>query len=346
MTHQIAILPGDYIGPEIMASALQVLKAAAAKYNFDYQTTTYPFGGAAIDTEGEPLPASTIAGTKAADAVLLAAIGGPKWDAAPERPEAGLLAIRKALNLYANIRPTKVAAAQIDASPIKPEIIAGTDFIIARELTSGAYFGEPRQLNVDDAIDTMAYTREEVERIMTTGFDLAMKRQKHVTIVDKSNVLATSKFWRKIAGEIATRYPEVTVDYRYIDAMTMAIMTRPTAFDVIITANLFGDILSDEAAQLTGSIGTIPSMSVGAEGPALYEPINGSAPDIAGTGLANPIAMVRSVAMMAEYSFGEHDLAQALENACAQVIVDKITTPDLGGKATTDEVTDALIACL
>ncbi|MCI1987108.1 MAG: 3-isopropylmalate dehydrogenase [Lactobacillus sp.] len=344
MTHHIAVLAGDYIGPEIMASALAVMAHAAAKFAFDYETTTYPFGGAAIDACGEPLPETTVAGAKAADAILLAAIGGPKWDDAPQRPEDGLLAIRQALQLYANIRPTKISDAQIADSPLKPEIVRGTDFVIARELTSGAYFGKPRELAADHAIDTMYYNREEVERIMVTGFELAMQRQHHVTIVDKSNVLATSKFWRATAERIAKRFPEVSVDYRYIDATTMAIMTHPTAFDVIITANLFGDILSDEAAQITGSIGTIPSMSAGADGPNLYEPIHGSAPDIAGRGIANPIAMIKSVAMMAQYSFQANAMAQAIEAACDAVIEAGITTPDLGGTATTQEVTDTINA--
>ncbi len=344
MTYHIAVLSGDYIGPEIMAGALEVLQAAAAKYDFDYDTTAYPFGGAAIDACGDPIPASTVAGAKAADAILLAAIGGPKWDAAPKRPEAGLLGIRQALELYANIRPTKVSEAQIDDSPVRPEIVRGTDFVIVRELTSGAYFGKPRELAEEHAIDTMYYSKAEVERIMNTGFDMAMQRRKHVTIVDKSNVLATSKFWRATAERIAMRYPEVSVDYRYIDATTMAILSKPTAFDVIITANLFGDILSDEAAQITGSIGTIPSMSAGASGPNLYEPIHGSAPDIAGQGIANPIAMVKSVAMMARYSFQQQAMADSIEKACDAVIAAGITTPDLGGKATTAEVTAAIIA--
>lgn len=344
MAHQIAILAGDYIGPEIMASAQKVLAHTAKKFDFDYTTTAYPFGGAAIDQCGEPLPQSTIAGAKQADAILLAAIGGPKWDHAPQRPEAGLLAIRQALGLYANIRPTKISPSQVADSPIKAQIVRGTDFVIARELTSGAYFGKPRELAEDHAIDTMYYSKAQVERIMITGFDMAMHRKQHVTIVDKSNVLATSKFWRQTAERIAKRYPKVTVDYRYIDATTMAIMTKPTAFDVIITANLFGDILSDEAAQITGSIGTIPSMSAGATGPNLYEPIHGSAPDIAGKGIADPIAMVKSVAMMMQYSFNQPQIAQAIEAACDQVIASGITTPDLGGEASTDEVTDAIIA--
>lgn len=344
MAHQIAILAGDYIGPEIMASAEKVLAHTAKKFDFEYETTAYPFGGEAIDKCGEPLPQSTIDGAKQADAILLSAIGGPKWDAAPKRPEAGLLAIRQALGLYANIRPTKISESQVDDSPIKPDIVRGTDFVIARELTSGAYFGKPRELAEDHAIDTMYYSKAEVERIMITGFDIAMQRRQHVTIVDKSNVLATSKFWRQTAERVAKRYPKVTVDYRYIDATTMAIMTQPTAFDVIITANLFGDILSDEAAQITGSIGTIPSMSAGATGPNLYEPIHGSAPDIAGKGIADPIAMVKSVAMMMQYSFNEPEITEAIEQACDQIIAAGITTPDLGGTATTDEVTDAIIA--
>lgn len=343
MSKQIAILPGDYIGPEIMGAGLKILAAAAKITGFDYETTTYPFGGSAIDATGEPLPASTLAGAQAADAILLAAIGGPKWDDAPQRPEQGLLAIRKALHLFANIRPTQVNPALVERSPLKTEIARDTDFVIVRELTSGIYFGEPRFLHDDEALDTMRYQRSEIERIIKAGFEMAMQRRKHVTIVDKANVLATSKLWRKIANEIAPQYSDVTMDFEYVDAAAMKIVTHPTSFDVIVTENLFGDILSDEAATVTGSLGTIPSESRGVSGPSLYEPIHGSAPDIAGKGIADPLSMIHSITLMLRNSFQETATADLIEQAATATLHAGIMTPDLGGTATTDSMTDAII---
>ncbi|WP_367300554.1 3-isopropylmalate dehydrogenase [Leuconostoc carnosum] len=340
---KIAVLKGDYIGPEIMAAGLAVLKAATDSQQFKYELIDLPFGGDGIDRAGDPLPQSTIEQAKQADAILLSAIGGPKWDQAPRRPEQGLLEIRAALNLFANIRPTKITDRQVDRSPLKKAYVTGTDFVIVRELTSGAYFGQPRELQAHQAIDTMYYNESEVVRIMHEGFKMAQKRRHHVTIVDKSNVLATSKFWRNIAKEIAPQYPDVMVDYYYVDAMTMAIMSKPTAFDVIITPNLFGDILSDEAAQITGSIGQIPSMSVGSKGPNLYEPIHGSAPDIAGKGIANPISMVNTVAMMLSESFGEKAIAEKIYRAVDAVIAQGDVTPDMGGDLSTEAVTQKMI---
>ena len=340
---KIVVLKGDYIGPKIMTAGLAVLDAATKDTTFAYELIDAPFGGDGIDRAGDPLPQATIDVSKQADAVLLSAIGGPKWDNAPRRPEQGLLEIRSKLNLFANIRPTKVTQAQIDRSPLKPEYVENTDFVIVRELTSGAYFGKPRKLEAHRAIDTMYYSEEEVTRIMHQGFKMAQKRNKHVTIVDKSNVLATSKFWRRIAHEIGESYPDVTIDDYYVDAMTMAIMTKPATFDVVIIPNLFGDILSDEAAQITGSIGQIPSMSVGESGPNLYEPIHGSAPDIAGQGIANPISMVNTVAMMLSESFGEKKIANKITSAVDYIIENHYVTPDMGGTMTTDEVTQKMI---
>ncbi len=342
----ITVLKGDYIGPEIMAAGLAVLAAVTKNTTFQYRLVALPFGGAGIDQAGDPLPAATLAQAQASDAILLSAIGGPKWDQAPKRPEQGLLALRAALGLYANIRPTHISDALVARSPLKPELARQTDFVIVRELTSGAYFGEPRVLAETYAIDTMAYQVSEISRIMHKGFQLAQGRRQHVTIVDKSNVLATSKLWRRVAREVAQDYPAVTVDYTYVDAMAMGIIARPATFDVIITPNLFGDILSDEAAQITGSIGQIPSMSVGESGPALYEPIHGSAPDIAGQGIANPMSMIHTVAMMLSESFGEKQLAQRVTAAVAQAIAAQVVTPDMGGQATTEAVTQYIVAAV
>lgn len=340
-THQIAVLKGDYIGPEIMQAGLEVLKAISEKADFDYQINEVPFGGEAIDQTGNPLPDNTLKVCQASEAVLLSAIGGPKWDQAPIRPEAGLLKIRKDLGLFSNIRPTVITTTTRPYSPIK--INEKVDFVIVRELTSGIYFGQPREKTTTKAIDTMSYTAMEVKRVAKVAFEMAMKRNKHVTLVDKANVLATSKFWREIVGTVAKDYPEVTYDQSYVDAMAMKIISAPEKFDVILTENLFGDILSDEAAQITGSLGTIPSMSKGSNGPALYEPIHGSAPDIAGKGIADPISMIKSVAMMLENSFDRSDMAQTIMRAVDVSITKKIMTPDLGGTATTTEVTDAII---
>lgn len=341
MTANITVLAGDYIGPEIMAAGLKVLAAVSENQDFDYQLHEMPFGGAGIDQTGEPLPAETLKTAQQSDAVLLAAIGGPKWDGAPKTPEQGLLAIRKALNLFANIRPTEISTAMQQYSPLKN--MKPVDFVIVRELTSGIYFGTPRETTADYALDTMRYTNEEIERITRVAFDMAMKRRKHVTLVDKANVLDTSKLWRKIVAKIATDYPEVTYDTSYVDAASMKIIASPSQFDVILTENLFGDILSDEAAQTTGSLGTIPSMSRGVDGPSLYEPIHGSAPDIAGKGIADPISMMRSVAMMLTHSFNRDDMAKEISDAINQTVADGIVTPDLGGHATTDEMTETII---
>ena len=341
MPNQIAVLKGDYIGPEIMNAGLKVLEAIANKYGFDYQIVEAPFGGEANEDCGYPLPPQTIGKVKASDAVLVSAIGGPKWDHAEKRPEQGLLQIRSKLNLYSNIRPTSISEAMTQYSPIKNA--NDVDFVIVRELTSGIYFGTPRHKDDFQALDTMYYTREEIKRVAKIAFDMAEKRRHHVTLVDKSNVLDTSKFWREVVVEVAKDYPDVKLDYCYVDAASMKIISNPGQFDVILTENLFGDILSDEAAQITGSLGTIPSMSIGDGGPALYEPIHGSAPDIAGLGVANPFSMINSVAMMLANSFNRNDLAQKIYQAINQVITDGAVTPDLGGHYKTEQVTSAVI---
>ncbi|MHA8111279.1 3-isopropylmalate dehydrogenase [Lactobacillaceae bacterium Melli_B4] len=342
MRNRITVLTGDYIGPEIMQAGLRVLKAISEQSDFEYEINEAPFGGYAIDHYNDPLPKSTIEQCRDnSDAILLSAIGGPKWNQCKQRPEQGLLGIRRALNLYANIRPTDISASMLKYSPLKT--IEPVNFIIVRELTSGIYFGQPRELNDDYAIDTMRYTKSEIERISRTAFEMAQQRKHKVTLVDKSNVLATSKLWRQVATEVATDYPDVELDHNYVDAASMKLISNPSQFDVILTENLFGDILSDEAAQITGSLGTIPSMSKGDDGVILYEPIHGSAPDIAGQGIANPFSMINSIKMMLKYSFDRNDLAEQIANAVDQVVKAGIVTPDLGGEYGTTAVTEAII---
>ncbi|KRM92017.1 3-isopropylmalate dehydrogenase [Liquorilactobacillus cacaonum DSM 21116] len=340
---KIAVLQGDYIGPEIMHAGLEVLKLASENTSFKYRIYNYPFGGEAIDRYGEPLPEETLKGCQDSDAILLSAIGGPRWDKKRVRPETGLLEIRKHLGLFANIRPTMINKVLAEKSPIKAEVLEGTDFVIVRELTSGIYFGKPRELDAKLAIDTSSYKAEEVERIMRVGFEMSRHRKKHVTVVDKANVLATSKLWRKVAEKISEEYSDIKIDYCYVDAAAMKIITQPNSFDVIVTANLFGDILSDEASVLTGSLGTIPSMSVGVRGPSLYEPIHGSAPDIAGEGIANPISMILSIEMMLRESFKEYEIANNIAQAVEKTIEKRFLTPDLGGVATTNQVVKEVI---
>lgn len=343
MTKRIVALAGDGIGPEIMESALAVLKAATQSTYFDYDVENELFGGAAIDATGTPLPSKTLTACKQADAILLAAIGGPHWTQAEQTPEKGLLALRKALQLYANIRPIKVADSLIHLSPLKPEIVSGTDFVVVRELTSGIYFGEPRAKEVQEAYDTNRYTVEEIERIMHQAFVIARGRKKQVTSVDKANVLATSQLWREVAERVAKEYPDITLEHQYVDSAAMKLVTNPTAFDVIVTENLFGDILSDEGSVLPGTLGVLPSASHSVAGASLYEPIHGSAPDIAGKNCANPVSMVLSVAMMMRQSFQEEGIAKRIEDACYNTMEKGILTPDLGGKATTQQMTQAII---
>lgn len=339
MSKKITVLAGDGIGPEIMKSGLAIL----ATVKPDYQIEEQFFGGAAIDHSGSPLPAETIEACQNADAILLGAIGGPKWDNANETPEKGLLALRKQLQLFANIRPIKVTDSLIDFSPIKSEIIRGTDFVIVRELTGGIYFGEPQELNAENALDTNTYQKFEIENILRQAFRLAQRRRKLVTSVDKANVLATSKLWRKTAEEIAKEFPDCTLEHQYVDSAAMKIIQQPTHFDVVVTENLFGDILSDEASVLPGSLGVLASASDSLNGPSLYEPIHGSAPDIAGQDIANPLSMILSVAMMLRQSFNENQLAEKIETACDNVLKKGIATKDLKGSATTTEFTNAVI---
>ncbi len=342
MTKKIVALAGDGIGPEIMAAGLQVLAATAEKIGFDYQIEEKPFGGAGIDAVGHPLPADTLAAAKEADAILLAAIGGPQYDLAPVRPEQGLLAIRKELQLYANIRPVKIFETLTHLSPLKAERIAGVDFVMVRELTGGIYFGD-HILEEDKARDINDYAAEEIERIVRRAFEIASRRRKLVTSIDKQNVLATSKLWRQVADQVAKDYPDVTLEHQLVDSAAMLMITRPSHFDVLVTENLFGDILSDEASVLPGTLGVMPSASHSANGPSLYEPIHGSAPDIAGQGIANPVSMILSVAMMLRESFGQEEGAAWIEQAVDAAFKEGVLTADLGGRASTQEMTQAII---
>lgn len=342
MTFHIVTLPGDGIGPEIMSGTLEVLTALSEKYNFDYDLTEHLMGGSAIDATGSPLPEATLTACQQADAVLLAAIGGPKWQDPNNRPEHGLLKLRKSLGLFANIRPTRVSEHTVNLSPLKADIVAQTDLVIVRELTSGIYFGTPSHWDAHEAVDTLTYTVGEIERLAHEAFKLAQQRRKKLTSVDKENVLSSSKLWRQTINRIAEQYPDVTVEHLLVDACSMHLLKRPTDFDVIVTENLFGDILSDEASMLPGSLGLSPSASFSESGPALYEPIHGSAPDIAGQNKANPFGMLLSLAMCLRNSAQRDDMATWLETAVDTLIAQNITTPDLGGQATTTEIFEAL----
>lgn len=345
MTNKITVLPGDGIGPEITQAALDVLEAASPGA-FDYELQYEAVGGDGIDRAGDPCPEATIEACTDADAILLGAIGGPKWEEEEKTPENGLLQLRESLGLYANLRPTKVNDSLLDLSPLKPEIAEGTDFMMVRELIGGLYFGRPKYYDDKEAFDTMYYSRESIERIVKAAFELAMSRRKKLTSVDKANVLANSRLWRKIVEELSADYPEVEVNHLYVDAASMKIITHPAQFDVIVTENLFGDILSDEASVITGSLGMLPSASLSENGPSLYEPIHGSAPDIAGQDKANPMSMILSVTMMLRMSFEQDALADKIEAACSQVMEKGLLTGDLGGQATTSEFVQAVIEAL
>jgi 3-isopropylmalate dehydrogenase len=338
----IVTLPGDGIGPEVLASALEVLAAVADDLTFE----EHPFGGASIDAHGTPLTDETLAACRAADAVLLAAVGGPQWDstdAGAPRPEQGLLGLRKGLGLYANLRPVRPFPALLDASPLRREIIEGTDLLVVRELTGGIYFGA-KERTAERASDLCEYSVEEIERITRTAFEAARSR---VTSVDKMNVLETSRLWREVVTRVhSEEFPNVELEHQLVDSAAMKLVAAPRHFDVILTENMFGDILSDEAAMLTGSLGMLPSASLGGpptDGPGLFEPVHGSAPDIAGTGKANPLAMILSAALMLRHGFGREDAASALESAVDRALDGGLRTADLGGKATTAEATTAVL---
>ncbi|WP_426428338.1 3-isopropylmalate dehydrogenase [Staphylococcus equorum] len=338
MSYKIVALPGDGIGPEIMKGSLEILAQLSQDFNFNYDLESHDFGGVAIDRHGKPLPESTLNACQNADAILLGAVGGPKWTDPNNRPEQGLLGIRKALGLFANIRPTTVTNGTSHLSPIKEERVAGTDFVLVRELTGGIYFGEPKKLDDDDALDSLTYTRSEIERIARVGFDLAQKRNKKLTSVDKENVLSSSKLWRRVINEVSQDYPEVEVNHLLVDACAMHLITNPSQFDVIVTENLFGDILSDEASVIPGSLGLSPSASFSEQGPRLYEPIHGSAPDIANQDIANPFGMLLSVVMCLRESLNEPQAAEKLETVIYQLIKEGKTTRDLNGNYNTSDI--------
>jgi 3-isopropylmalate dehydrogenase len=343
MASKIILLPGDGIGPEIIAPALELLSAVGT--NFEYEE--HAFGGASIDAHGTALTDATLAACRAADAVLLAAVGGPRWDTTdPQkpRPEQGLLGLRKGLGLYANLRPVRPLPALYDASPLKREVIEGTDLLVVRELTGGIYFGEKTRTD-DYASDLCAYSREEVSRIARVAFKAARRK---VSSVDKANVIETSRLWREVVREVhAAEFPTVELEHVLVDNAAMQLVSNPADFDVIVTENMFGDILSDEAATLTGSIGMLPSASLGDPGqPGLFEPVHGSAPDIAGTGAANPMAMFLSAAMMLRHGLGLESEAAAIESAVDRALAAGLRTRDLGGSAGTREATQAVLSNL
>ena len=356
MNYQIAVIPGDGIGPDVVEQTLKVMDKVGEKFGHTFNYTKVLAGGCAIDATGACLPQETIDICKASDAVLLGAVGGWKWDNLPgdQRPERALLGLRKALGLFANLRPALLFEQLADASPLKPEILAGgLDIVVVRELTGGIYFGEKGHRDTDlgpAAYDIEQYAEGEVRRIAKVAFDMAMKRSKHVTSVDKANVLDSSRLWRRVVAEVAQDYPEVTLDNLYVDNAAMQLVRNPRQFDVIVTSNIFGDILSDEASQITGSIGMLPSASLAEGNFGMYEPVHGSAPDIAGQDKANPMATILSAAMMLRYTFGLGAEADAIENAVKSVLDQGYRTPDLyagqGTQVGTAQMGDLIAAAI
>jgi 3-isopropylmalate dehydrogenase len=350
----VAYLPGDGIGAEVCDVARRVVDAAGERFGFAVTWDEQRVGGEAIDTDGNPLPAATLDACRNADAVLLGAVGGPRWDdpSASIRPEDALLGLRSELELFANLRPVRAHDALADASPLRPEVRAGADILILRELTGGLYFGRPQgrsiEGGVERVVDTLAYTRPEIERIVELGFELAEGRRGHLTSVDKANVLASSRLWREVVIEVAQRHPDVMVEHALVDATAYLILTQPAHYDVIVTENLFGDILSDEAAAIAGSLGLMASASLGTRTTdsgrfGLYEPVHGSAPSIAGQGVANPLATVASAAMLLRWSLGEADAADAVDAAVDAAIEHGPRTGDLGGSEGSEAIAGFLL---
>jgi len=353
---KIAVLAGDGIGPEIVDQAVRVLKALATD-GLKVELEAAPFGGAGYDAHGDPLPASTLKLAREADAVLCGAVGGPKYDALPrpQRPEQGILRIRKELGLFANLRPALLYPELVGASTLKPEVVSGLDIVIIRELTGDIYFGEPRGRRTNAAgeregFDTMHYAESEIVRIAEVGFQTALKRNKKLCSVDKENVLETSRLWREVVTEIGKKYPQVELSHMYVDNAAMQLVRAPKQFDVVVTGNMFGDILSDAASMLTGSIGMLPSASLDAGGKGLYEPIHGSAPDIAGRNIANPLATILSAAMMLRFTFNQEAWARRIEGAVKKVLAQGYRTADIfeagAHKVGTHEMGDAVVAAL
>ncbi len=338
MKASIVLTPGDGIGPEVVNEARLVLEAIAKRQGHEFKFSEHLLGGCAIDAKGTAMPDETLAAAKAADAVLLGAVGGPKWDdtQAKVRPEQGLLAIRKALGLYANVRPVCPYPSLARLSPLKPERVAGVDFVVIRELTGGLYFGTPKGRTQtpegEVAVDTLIYTEKEIRRIVLLAFQMAQKRRKLVTSVDKANVLESSRLWRKVAIEVGKQFPDVKLEHQLVDSCAMRLITHAPSFDVIVTENMFGDILTDEAAVLAGSLGVLPSASLGEGKLGLYEPIHGSAPDIAGKGIANPTGTILSAAMLLRHSLGLEAEARAIEAAVSAALEAGCHTADLGAK--------------
>lgn len=356
MSKNILVLPGDGIGPEIIAEAVKVLHTVNDKFSLNLEWSEALMGGCAIDATGSPLPEETIEKAKKSDAILLGAVGGPKWDANSMelRPEKGLLGIRSQLELFANLRPAILYPQLASASSLKPELVSGLDILIVRELTGGIYFGQPRGVKVVDGLrqgfNTYVYDESEIRRIARVAFESARKRSGRLCSVDKANVLEVTVLWREVMEEVAKDYPDVELTHMYVDNAAMQLVRAPKQFDVIVTGNMFGDILSDCAAMLTGSIGMLPSASMDINGRGMYEPIHGSAPDIAGKGIANPLATILSVAMMLRYSLGEETAAQAIETAVSTVLDKQLRTADIWvegtEKVSTQTMGDAVVSAL
>jgi 3-isopropylmalate dehydrogenase len=357
LTKKILILPGDGIGPEIVPEAVKVLAALRDGFGLAIEMDEALVGGAAIDATGQPLPEATLDLARQSDAVLLGAVGGPKWEALPiaRRPEKGLLGLRSGLGLFANLRPAILYPQLADASALKPEVVSGLDILIVRELTGGIYFGEPRGAHTRAdgervGINTLTYSESEIRRICRVAFDIARKRQRRVCSVDKANVLECTQLWREVATEVGAEYPDVELTHIYVDNAAMQLVRRPKQFDVLVTTNMFGDILSDAAAMLTGSIGMLPSASLDADGRGMYEPIHGSAPDIVGRGVANPLATILSVAMMLRYSLSEPAAAARIEGAVSRVLDQGLRTADIMSagmrEVGTADMGDAVVAAL
>ncbi|HUH97061.1 MAG TPA: 3-isopropylmalate dehydrogenase [Anaerolineales bacterium] len=349
MDFHITLLPGDGIGPEVVGEAGRVLEAVARRFGHSFTFIERLMGGCSIDQFGSSLTEETLADCRSADAVLLGAVGGPRWDdpSARDRPERGLLALRKGLGVFANLRPVKVHPALIGSSPLKPEKLKGVNLLVLRELTGGLYFGWPKGRDVKDgrerAVDTLEYYDYEVRRVMELAFRLAKGRRQKVTSVDKANVLESSRLWRQIAMQVGKQNPDVELEHVLVDTASMKLITAPASFDVVVTENMFGDILTDEASVLAGSMGMLPSASLAEAGPGLYEPIHGSAPDIAGRGIANPIGTILSSAMMLRYSLKLETEAASIEKAVEEVIADGCGTADIGGTLSTRQMADEVM---
>jgi 3-isopropylmalate dehydrogenase len=352
MNANIILLPGDGIGPEVVAAAVRCLDCVAERFGYRFSYTRHLIGGCSIDKFGTALTDETLKACQSADAVLLGAVGGPKWDnpQAAVRPEQGLLALRKGLGVFANLRPVKVYPSLVSASPLRPEKLAGVDMLVVRELTGGLYFGQPKGRSQKDghetAVDTLVYSDFEIERVVRLAFELARGRRSKVSSVDKANVLESSRLWRQTITNVHQEYPDVALEHVLVDTAAMRLVSNPAGFDVVVTENMFGDILTDEAAVLSGSMGLLPSASLGSGGPGLYEPIHGSAPDIAGRGIANPVGTILSAAMLLRHSLHLNPEAAAIEAAVERTLEAGHLTGDLGGSLSTTAMTDAVLAVM